>query len=331
MGVELLQVQGLDITLDTRKGSLRAIRQVSFHVEQGKTLAIVGESGCGKSITALAIMRLLPSPPARIAAGSIKLEGRELATASEKEMMSVRGRDISMIFQDPMTSLNPVLTIGRQLVEVFQAHVKASGRQAWNRAIELLELVGIPNAAVRINDYPHQLSGGMNQRVMIAMAIACNPKVLVADEPTTALDVTIQAQILDLLKALQRDNGMGLIMITHDLGVVAEMADRVAVMYAGQIVEEGTVDAVLDRPMHPYTRGLLGASPSGHADRKERLAEIPGMVPTLAEMPLGCAFSARCNQAIDACREISPVLSPVADSHAVACLMVQPFKLTMVS
>jgi peptide/nickel transport system ATP-binding protein len=331
MSADLLRVEGLDIALDTRKGSLRATRQVSFGVERGKTLAIVGESGCGKSITALAIMRLLPSPPARIAAGSIKLNGRDLVTVSEKEMMSVRGRDISMIFQDPMTSLNPVLTIGRQLVEVLQAHIKTSSRQTWSRAIELLELVGIPSAAVRINDYPHQLSGGMNQRVMIAMAIACNPKVLVADEPTTALDVTIQAQILDLLRALQRDNGMGLIMITHDLGVVAEMADRVAVMYAGQIVEEGTVDTVLDHPMHPYTRGLLGASPSGLSDRKGRLAEIPGMVPPLADLPPGCAFSARCGQATQACREIAPVLSPVANSHAVACLMVQPVKLTMVS
>ena len=258
----VLSVEELEVTLRTRTGDLKAIDSVSFSVGKCETLAIVGESGCGKSLTALAIMRLLPDPPALITGGRIMLEGRDLTSATERELLAIRGKDVSMIFQDSMTSLNPVLPIGAQLVEVLRTHTALSSRQAWVRARELLEQVNIPNAAERLHEYPHRLSGGMNQRVMIAMAIACRPKLLIADEPTTALDVTIQAQILELLTNLQREYGMALVMITHDLGVVAEVADRVVVMYAGSKVEEATVENLFAMPLHPYTRGLMGAIPS---------------------------------------------------------------------
>ncbi|WP_415213138.1 ABC transporter ATP-binding protein [Shinella sp.] len=315
----LLSVEDLQVHLHTRAGTLKALDRVSLRVEAGQTLAIVGESGCGKSLTALAVMRLLPDPPARIVGGRIQLEGRDLAAASESDMLKVRGKDVSMIFQDPMTSLNPVLSIGTQLVEVLRAHTPLRGAQAWARAKDLLELVSIPNAAARLHEFPHRLSGGMNQRVMIAMAIACNPRVLIADEPTTALDVTIQAQILDLLRTLQKERGMGLVMITHDLGVVAETADRVVVMYAGRKVEEAPVEALFAEPLHPYTQGLMGATPSAHGARGGRLADIPGMVPPLSELPAGCAFAARCPKAMARCRTERPELTAVGSLREVAC------------
>ena len=318
----VLSVEELEVTLRTRTGDLKAIDSVSFSVGKCETLAIVGESGCGKSLTALAIMRLLPDPPALITGGRIMLEGRDLTSATERELLAIRGKDVSMIFQDSMTSLNPVLPIGAQLVEVLRTHTALSSRQAWVRARELLEQVNIPNAAERLHEYPHRLSGGMNQRVMIAMAIACRPKLLIADEPTTALDVTIQAQILELLTNLQREYGMALVMITHDLGVVAEVADRVVVMYAGSKVEEATVENLFAMPLHPYTRGLMGAIPSATGDRATRLVDIPGMVPTLAELPLGCAFAARCTMVMPRCRTEKPRPESYTEGHLVACFAV---------
>ena len=320
----LLSVEDLQVHLHTRAGTLKALDKVSLRVEAGKTLAIVGESGCGKSLTALAVMRLLPEPPARIVGGRILLEGKDLAAASERDMLKVRGKDVSMIFQDPMTSLNPVLSVGTQLVEVLRAHTPLTGAQAWARAQELLEQVSIPNAAARLHEFPHRLSGGMNQRVMIAMAIACNPRVLIADEPTTALDVTIQAQILELLRKLQQDSGMGLVMITHDLGVVAETADRVVVMYAGRKVEEAPVEALFADPQHPYTQGLMGATPSAGGARGGRLADIPGMVPALSDLPAGCAFAARCPKAMARCRTERPELAAVDGEREVACFAAVP-------
>jgi len=315
----LLRVENLDVTLHTRAGKLKALDQVSLTVGAGETLAVVGESGCGKSLTALAIMQLLPDPPARISGGRILLGERDLAAASESEMLKVRGREVSMIFQDPMTSLNPVLTVGAQLVEVLRTHMGLSSAQAWTRAQELLELVSIPNAAARLHEFPHRLSGGMNQRVMIAMAIACGPRLLIADEPTTALDVTIQAQILALLRRLQQEAGMGLVMITHDLGVVAEMADRVAVMYAGRKIEEAPVAALFAEPLHPYTQGLMAATPSASMRQDGRLAEIPGRVPSLSELPAGCAFADRCPKVMPPCREVTPALAAMGDGRVVAC------------
>jgi peptide/nickel transport system ATP-binding protein len=320
--VPVLSVEQLEVSLYTRTGALKAIDALSLSVDRGETLAIVGESGCGKSLTALAIMRLLPDPPAKITGGRVLLDGRDLATATERELLAVRGKAVSMIFQDPMTSLNPVLSVGTQLVEVLRAHTDLTPRQARARALALLEQVNIPNAAARLDEYPHRLSGGMNQRVMIAMAIACQPRVLIADEPTTALDVTIQAQILQLLQALQREYGMALLMITHDLGVVAETADRVVVMYAGRKVEEARVEDLFASPMHPYTQGLMGATPSALGDRGTRLADIPGMVPSLADLPAGCAFAARCGRAMARCLVERPTLEACGDGHLVACFAV---------
>ncbi|WP_035713173.1 ABC transporter ATP-binding protein [Azorhizobium doebereinerae] len=319
----LLSVSDLEVTLFTRAGQLKAVDRLSLEVAAGETLAIVGESGCGKSISALALMRLLPEPPAKITGGSVRLAGRDLTRLSEGEMQRVRGKDLAMIFQDPMSALNPVLTVGRQIVEVIARHDPASHRAMQARALELMRKVRIPDAERRFNDYPHQLSGGMNQRIVIAMAIACQPKVLVADEPTTALDVTIQAQILDLMKELQAETGMGLIIITHDLGVVAETADRVLVMYAGRKVEDGTVDAVFDRPLHPYTRGLMGATPSATLQPHGRLAEIPGSVPALADLPAGCAFNNRCPIAFARCFAERPGLTMPAPARSVACFAVE--------
>jgi oligopeptide/dipeptide ABC transporter ATP-binding protein len=321
---ELLVLDDLKVALHVGKSVLPALDGVSLTVKKGKTLAIVGESGCGKSMTALTIMRLLPTPPARIASGRILFEGEDLAQLPEGRLMSLRGREISMIFQDPMTSLNPVIAVGDQIIEVLRTHTVMKGKAVERRAVELLELVGIPNAAARMHEFPHRLSGGMNQRVMIAMAIACNPKLLIADEPTTALDVTIQAQILELLRDIQQARGMGLLLITHDLGVVAEMADEVVVMYAGKIVERATVDALFEVPLHPYTRGLLGATPSAESGRCERLADIPGMVPPLFALPQGCAFAARCSRAIDRCRVDIPPLVNASPVHSVACFVAEP-------
>jgi peptide/nickel transport system ATP-binding protein len=318
----LLTVDCLQTHFGTLDGVIRAVDGLSFHIDHGETVAIVGESGCGKSVTSMSILRLVQEPPGKIA-GRILFEERDLLALSEVEMRAIRGKDISMIFQEPMTSLNPVLTIGRQIGEAFRLHEGLSRREARHRSIEMLALVGIPEAARRIGEYPHQLSGGMRQRVVIAMALACNPRLLIADEPTTALDVTIQAQILELMRDLKRRVGAAIMLITHDLGVVAEMAERVIVMYAGRKVEEAPVDEIFSRPMHPYTQGLLGAVPklgsSLVLDRRTKLTEIRGRVPSLSEKIVGCAFADRCPIATQVCREVEPAVSPKRDGHLVAC------------
>src|SRR5215470_16743078 len=296
----LLEVSDLGTWFYTRQGIVKAVDGVDFEVASGETLAIVGESGCGKSMTALSLMRLIPDPPGRIVSGAVKLAGRNLLKLSEEEMRRVRGNDISMIFQEPMTSLNPVMTIGKQIAEALVLHRDMDRKAAMKRAVEMLDLVRIPEPKQRAKEYPHQLSGGMRQRAMIAMALACNPKVLIADEPTTALDVTIQAQILQLIAKLQRELGTAVILITHDLGVVAETAERVIVMYAGRKVEEAAVGELFARPLHPYTRGLMNSIPRLALMRREagaaaqRLQEIPGMVPALSNLPQACTFAPRC-------------------------------------
>lgn len=315
----VLEVRNLSVELRGRQGGVIALDGVSLSLEAGETLAVVGESGCGKSLTALALMGLLPSPPARLSGGEIWFERQNLVALGEGRMRQLRGNRLAMIFQDPMSSLNPVKTVGSQLGEVLRVHLGLTRREAWRRGIALLEQVHIPDPARRMDEYPHRLSGGMSQRVMIAMAIACRPAVLIADEPTTALDVTIQAQILALLRELQADNGMALMLITHDLGVVAAMAQRVAVMYAGKIVEEASVLELFDHPLHPYTQGLLRATPtSGRPD--ERLLDIPGRVAALSALPEGCAFAARCRYALPACARQRPALSALRKDHQVACL-----------
>jgi oligopeptide/dipeptide ABC transporter ATP-binding protein len=318
-----LEVTGLSTTLFTRRGEMKAVDGLSLSVDAGETVALVGESGCGKSLSALSIMRLLPDPPARIVGGTVALNGRDLVALTEEAMLAIRGKEIGMIFQDPMSSLNPVATVERQIAEVLMAHGELGRGQARARAHELLELVGMPDAARRLDAYPHQLSGGMCQRVMIAMAIACSPSVLIADEPTTALDVTVQAQVLALLKRLQADAGMAMIFITHDLGVVAETADRVVVMYAGRKVEEAPVDALFETPLHPYTAGLIGATPVPGAARADRLADIPGMVPPLNALPPGCAFAPRCPRVMEHCRHERPALTRPAPDRLVACFAVE--------
>ncbi|WP_315737732.1 MULTISPECIES: ABC transporter ATP-binding protein [unclassified Bradyrhizobium] len=317
----LLEVENLQVHFRTPTGINRAVDGVSFHVNPGETLAIVGESGCGKSVTSMSMMRLIPEPPGKIA-GSIRLEGREILTLSDREMRALRGNDISMIFQEPMTSLNPVLTVGRQIGETLRLHQGLDQAQAEARAVEMLTLVGIPEPARRVREYPHQLSGGMRQRVMIAMALACNPKLLIADEPTTALDVTIQAQILKLMLELKQRVGAAIILITHDLGVVAEVAERVMVMYAGRKVEEAPVRELFRSPRHPYTQGLLGALPklgSSLSGEIKRLAEIPGQVPDLKQRIEGCVFAGRCALATDVCRQYAPGLEQKAPHHIAAC------------
>ena len=301
---------------------VRAVDGVSFGVASGETVAVVGESGCGKSVTALSILRLIPEPPGRVA-GSVRFQGRELLALPEAEMRAIRGNEISMVFQEPMTSLNPVLTVSRQIGETVRLHQGLSARAAERRAVEMLAVVGIPAPERRVREYPHQLSGGMRQRVMIAMALACNPKLLIADEPTTALDVTIQAQILDLMRDLKTRLGSAIMLITHDLGVVAEMAQRVVVMYAGRKVEEGSVEAIFAQPLHPYTRGLLGAVPrlgsSVEAGARGRLTEIPGLVPSLRAPIVGCAFAGRCPLVSDVCRRVSPPIEEHLPGHSAAC------------
>ena len=320
----ILQVTNLRTHFGTPEGVVRAVEGLSFHIDAGETVAIVGESGCGKSVTSMSILRLVNEPPGRIA-GSIRFEGRELLTLPDAGMRKLRGNDISMIFQEPMTSLNPVLTVGWQIAETLKLHQGLSGRAAEKRAIEMLELVGIPAAKRRVREYPHQLSGGMRQRVVIAMALACNPKLLIADEPTTALDVTIQAQILDLMRDLKVRLGSAIMLITHDLGVVAEMAQRVVVMYAGRKVEEGDVRAIFARPKHPYTVGLLGAVPklgsSLNGDERSRLAEIPGLVPSLRKPIRGCAFYERCRHPMrgELCTRIAPAIEEKDPGHSAAC------------
>ena len=320
----LLEVDDLTTYFFTRDGVVRAVDGVSFRVGRGETLAIVGESGCGKSVTSLSIMRLIASPPGRTVRGRVLFEGRDLLQLPEPEMRKVRGDAISMIFQEPMTSLNPVLTIGHQVAEALVVHRGLSKEQAAQRMIELLRLVKMPEAERRASQYPHQLSGGMRQRVMIAMALACEPRLLIADEPTTALDVTIQAQILELMRELQQKTGAAIVLITHDLGVVAEMAERVVVMYAGRKVEEATVLELFAHPRHPYTRGLLLSIPKLGArnceeGRRTRLAEIAGTVPSLSEPIVGCAFAPRCRYAVARCRSESPPLEEKAIDHLAAC------------
>jgi peptide/nickel transport system ATP-binding protein len=314
-----LEVRGLATTLFTRRGTMKAVDGISLTVGAGETVALVGESGCGKSLTALSIMRLLPDPPARIVGGEVILNGRDIVALPEEAMLDIRGREIGMIFQDPMSSLNPVATVQKQIAEVLAAHTALDRKQTRARVLELLEQVGMPDAERRLDAYPHQLSGGMCQRVMIAMAIACSPSVLIADEPTTALDVTVQAQVLSLLKRLQADAGMAMIFITHDLGVVAEIADRVVVMYAGRKVEEATVDELFEAPLHPYTAGLIAATPVPGAARAERLADIPGMVPPLDALPAGCAFAPRCPRVMERCRTQQPTLTEPRPGRRVAC------------
>jgi oligopeptide/dipeptide ABC transporter ATP-binding protein len=316
----LLEVEDLRTYFKTRAGEVHAVDGVSFAVERGKTLGIVGESGCGKSVTALSIMGLLP-PSGRIVSGSIRFEGRELTTMSERELEDVRGRQIAMIFQDPMTSLNPTLTIGTQIMETMQRHLDLSRDDARKRAIELLEEVHIPNARQRLDDYPHRYSGGMRQRVMIAIALSCNPKLLIADEPTTALDVTVQAGILDLLEELREQYQMSMVIITHDMGVVAEAADDIAVMYAGQIVEQTSAEELFDHPEHPYTEALLGALPQleGEGVRQGRLTAIPGRPPDLLDPPPACRFAPRCPYASfdDSCAKEPPELREIRQGHLV--------------
>jgi peptide/nickel transport system ATP-binding protein len=317
----LLEVENLQTHFRTPDGINRAVDGISFHVNEGETLAVVGESGCGKSVTAMSILRLVPEPPGRIA-GSVRFLGKDLLQLSEREMRGVRGNDISMIFQEPMTSLNPVLSVGRQIGETLRLHEGLDGNAAETRALEMLTLVGIPEPRRRVHEYPHQLSGGMRQRVMIAIALACNPRLLIADEPTTALDVTIQAQILDLMKDLKRRIGAAIVLITHDLGVVAEVAERVMVMYAGRKVEEAPVAELFRDPRHPYTQGLLGAVPklgSSLAGGATRLAEIPGLVPSLKQRIEGCVFAGRCALATDLCRQVAPALERKAHGHLAAC------------
>jgi peptide/nickel transport system ATP-binding protein len=317
----LLEVENLQTHFRTPDGVNRAVDGVSFQVEQGETLAIVGESGCGKSVTANSILRLIPEPPGRIA-GAIRFQGIDLLKLSDRAMRAIRGNDISMIFQEPMTSLNPVLNVGRQLGETLRLHQGLDKRAAEARAVDMLALVGISEPRRRVREYPHQMSGGMRQRVMIAMALACNPKLLIADEPTTALDVTIQAQILELMADLKRKVGAAIILITHDLGVVAEVAERVMVMYAGRKVEEAPVAQLFRSPRHPYTQGLLGAVPklgSSLTGTDTRLAEIPGLVPSLKERIPGCVFASRCRLATNLCRELAPALETKAPGHVAAC------------
>ena len=322
---DLLQVEGLSTWFYTRQGIVKAVDNLDFQVASGETLGIVGESGCGKSMTALSLMRLIPDPPGRIVAGSVTLAGRDLLKIGEDEMRKVRGNEISMIFQEPMTSLNPVMTIGRQISEALVLHRNMDRKAGLKRAIEMLDLVRIPEPAQRSREYPHQLSGGMRQRAMIAMALACNPKLLIADEPTTALDVTIQAQILELIVELQREFSAAVILITHDLGVIAETARRVIVMYAGRKVEEAEVGELFARPLHPYTAGLLGSIPRldlmrGQAERNTgRLQEISGIVPPLFDLPEGCAFAPRCTKADDRCRRERPAYEQKRTGHWAAC------------
>jgi len=315
----LLEVRDLKTSFFTTGGVVRAVDGVSYNVREGETVALVGESGCGKTVSALSVMRLVAAPAGRIVDGQILFKGRDLLALGEEAMRRVRGREIAMIFQEPMTSLNPVLTVGRQLTEALEIHLGMTPGQARARAAELLALVGIPDAERRLAQYPHQFSGGMRQRMMIAMALSCNPALILADEPTTALDVTIQAQILELMKALSRRLGVAMVLITHNLGVVARYADRVNVMYAGKMVEQGSASALYRRPRHPYTLGLLRSVPRLDEPRRTKLSPIEGQPPDLTRLPRGCAFVPRCRYAIERCREETPPLMPLADDHLSAC------------
>ena len=317
----LLEIRDLQTSFFTSDGEVRAVNGVTFSIEAGKTMGLVGESGCGKSVTALSVIQLLTKGTGRIVGGEILYEGQNIAAFSEERMRSIRGNDISMIFQEHMTSLNPVFSVGEQIAEAVRIHQKLNRREARNRAIEMLRLVKIAEPEKRLNDYPHQMSGGMRQRVMIAMALSCNPKLLIADEPTTALDVTIQAQILELISELQEQLGMAVLMITHDLGVVAEQADEVAVMYAGKIIEHATPETIFANPKHPYTVGLMKSIP-GMGTPGRRLDTIPGVVPSPLNWPTGCRFRTRCKDAGDVCAGMQPELIEIEPGHSVACLKV---------
>jgi len=318
----ILSIRDLEVSFFTEEGEVRAVNGVSYDIHEGKTLAVVGESGCGKSVTALSVLRLIPEPPGQIVGGQVLFRGQNLLDWSEKRMRTIRGNDIAMIFQEPMTSLNPVYTVGDQIVEAVQLHQNKKGKAAWDHAVEMLRLVGISEPKQRVREYPHQMSGGMRQRVMIAMALSCDPALLIADEPTTALDVTIQAQILDLIKDLQKRNTMSVILITHDLAVVAENADDVVVMYASQIMEKADVQSIFDLPLHPYTQGLLKSLPRLDA-KKDRLEVIPGSVPDPLHFPKGCKFHPRCpycrKDVDELCRTKEPELEEVKSGHWVAC------------
>ncbi|WP_437790835.1 ABC transporter ATP-binding protein [Macrococcoides caseolyticum] len=324
MADRILEVKNLKVSFDINAGEVQAVRGVDFHLDKAETLAIVGESGSGKSVTTKAIMRLLPTPPSRIKEGEILFDGKDLAKLSEKEMQKVRGKDISMIFQDPMTSLNPTMKIGKQVMEPLIKHQKLSKADAKSRALDILKLVGLPNPEARFNNYPHQFSGGQRQRIVIATALACDPKILIADEPTTALDVTIQAQILELMKDLQKKIDTSIIFITHDLGVVANVADRVAVMYGGQIVETGTVDEIFYNPKHPYTWGLLSSMPSLDTDGNTELKAIPGTPPDLIKPPVGDAFARRSEYAMQIDFEQEPPWYQVSETHYVKSWLMDP-------
>ncbi|WP_219211829.1 ABC transporter ATP-binding protein [Variovorax boronicumulans] len=316
----LLDIRALHTHFETQRGTVRSVNGVSLHVGAGEIVGLVGESGCGKSVTSFSVMRLIPSPPGSIVGGEIIFEGEDLLKKSDAEMRAIRGRSISMIYQDPMTSLNPLRSIGVQIAESVALHEGVSQRQGMQRAVEMLQLVGIPLPAQRVNEYPHQLSGGMRQRVMIAMALACNPRLLIADEPTTALDVTIQAQILELLQRLKRERGMAIVLVTHDLGVVAETCERVVVMYAGRVVEEADVTSLFKHPLHPYTQGLLDSIPRMH-EEQERLFVIEGEVPDPLDPPPGCRFASRCPHAMPLCREAEPALVEYAPGRKAACFI----------
>ncbi len=322
--MSLLEVCNLTTAFQTARGEITAIEDVTFALDAGEILGIVGESGSGKSVTALTIMGLLPRPPARVAAGEVRFANQILTELSDARMQRIRGPGIAMVFQEPMTSLNPVFTIGEQIMETIRAHERLAQRAVYARALEMLDKVGIPSAARRMTDYPHQLSGGQRQRVMIAIALACNPKLLIADEPTTALDVTIQAQILDLLLDLRDEFGMAIMIITHNMGVIAETADRVLVMYAGRVVEEARAARLFDKPLHPYTQGLMECVPS-LTEETDRLLAIPGTLPDPARRPSGCRFAVRCRHALPACRMALPVLSTYDTAHTAACIRAAEF------
>jgi oligopeptide transport system ATP-binding protein len=317
---KILEVKDLRVSFHTYAGEVQAVRGISFYLKKGETLAVVGESGCGKTVTSKSLMRLIPEPPGEIKKGSqILFDGKNIGTMSEKELRQLRGSDISMIFQDPMTSLNPTMTIGRQISESLIIHRGMSKTEAMNEAIKMLQLVNIPDADKRAHQYPHEFSGGMRQRAMIAIALACNPKILIADEPTTALDVTIQAQIMELIADLQEKLGTAVILVTHDLGVVADVADRIQVMYAGQIIEHGTIDEIFKNPQHPYTWALLQSVPRLDTKNKGRLYSLQGTPPDLLKPPVGCSFAARCEYCMQICREEMPEVTTITENHQVCC------------
>lgn len=317
----LLDIQGLETQFKTPDGIVHAVNGVSFGLKEGETLAVVGESGCGKSVTMLSVLRLIPSPPGKVTAGKAFYQGKDMLAMSDEEIRHIRGGQIAMVFQDPMTSLNPVMTIGKQLMEPLQLHLGMDNNQATNRAVELLEMVGISEAKQHLKDYPHQFSGGMRQRVMIAMALSCNPQILIADEPTTALDVTIQAQIVELVKRLRNELGMTIIWITHDLGIVAGLAQRVLVMYGGYIIEESEVRELFANPSHPYTLGLIGSLPRIDDDDRSRLFSIEGMPPVLYTKPNACPFAPRCKYVMERCWKENPTLDKIGPEHKIACFV----------